>query len=70
MLMQWWVCPCRDEIDFVDDAFLFATYDPPQQLINRYNEVIPLTCYYRDNRGFVSLPIHTVTCFLGPFFFL
>lgn len=29
----------RDEIDFVDDAFLFATYDPPQQLINRYNEV-------------------------------
>lgn len=32
-----WVC--RDGVDFVDDAFLFAAYSPPQQLINRYNEV-------------------------------
>jgi hypothetical protein len=43
ILTLWWGIPCRDEIDFVDDAFLFATYDPPQQLMNRYNEVTPLT---------------------------
>eukprot|EP00884_Botryococcus_braunii_P022422 jgi/Botrbrau1/8864/Bobra.50_2s0021.1 len=29
----------RDGVDFVDDAFLFAAYSPPQQLVNRYNEV-------------------------------
>lgn len=46
-----WVC--RDGVDFVDDAFLFATYSPPQQLINRYNEV-------RRTASFVVVSVYHV----------
>ena len=29
----------KDDVSFIEDTFLFATYDPPTTLTHRHNEV-------------------------------
>lgn len=50
----------QDKISFKDGAFAYATYDGPQKLINRHNEVW-ITAADSDNSSWVSGPSMTAS---------